>query len=106
MTKGKVATLFGLLLWAPFAALLSAQRNVQPFPKEVRLAKTVYIVNSTHNEAVEQGAIEALKRWSRFKVSDDPDNADIVLTFEKRASTADRVSKARNRMASPTPASP
>jgi hypothetical protein len=72
-----------------FCALLmgtaGAQRSIQPFPKEVLTAKTVAIVNNTHNEAVEQGAVDALKRWGRLTVIDDSDLADITLTFDKRS---------------------
>ena len=31
---------------------IAAQRSIQPLPKEVFAAKTVAIVNNTHNEAV------------------------------------------------------
>jgi hypothetical protein len=63
----------------------AAQRSIPPLPKEVLTAKTVAIVNNTHNEAVEQGAVDALKRWGRFTVIDDSDLADITLTFDKRS---------------------
>jgi hypothetical protein len=63
----------------------AAQRSIQPLPKAVLTAKTVAIVNNTHNEAVEQGAVDALKRWGRFTIVDDPDLADITLTFDKRS---------------------
>ncbi len=63
----------------------AAQRSIQPLPKEVFAAKTVAIVNNTHNEAVEQGAVDALKRWGRFTVINDSDLADITLTFDKRS---------------------
>jgi hypothetical protein len=62
-----------------------AQRSIQPLPKEVLAAKTLAIVNNTHNVAVEQGAMDALRRWGRFTVVDDVDLADITLTFDKRS---------------------
>ena len=62
-----------------------AQRVIRPFPKEVFAAKTVAIVNNTHNEAVEQGAVEALRRWGHFTVVDATDLADITLTFAKKS---------------------
>lgn len=62
----------------------SAQLNVKPFPKEALAAKTVAIVNNTHNDAVGDGAIEALKRWGQFTIVDDADTADVVLTFDKK----------------------
>jgi hypothetical protein len=66
-------------------ALCLAQRNVGSMPKEVFAAKTVAIVNNTHNEQVEQGAVEALKRWGKLSVIDDSDAADITIIFEKQS---------------------
>lgn len=58
-----------------------AQRK--PMPRAVFAAKTISIVNHAHNDAVEAGALESLKRWGKFTIVDDPDTADIVLTFDK-----------------------
>jgi hypothetical protein len=78
--------LLGVVLFsAVLMGTAAAQRSIQPLPKEVFAAKTVAIVNNTHNEAVEQGAVDALKRWGRFTVIDDSDLADITLTFDKRS---------------------
>jgi hypothetical protein len=63
------------------ATSVFAQRK--PIPRPVFAAKTVAIVNHAHNDAVEAGALESLKRWGKFTIVDDPDTADIVLTFEK-----------------------
>jgi hypothetical protein len=65
--------------------LAGAQLNVRPLPKPALAAKTVAIVNNTHNDAVEEGAVEALKRWGRFTIVDDSDAADITLTFDKKS---------------------
>jgi hypothetical protein len=73
-----------ILIVAAFAPMSYTQMNVTPFPKEVFAAKTVAIVNNTHNEAVADGAIEALKRWGRFTIVDDSDTADLILTFDKK----------------------
>lgn len=72
------------------AAALSAsyavgQGNKLPLPRAAFGAKTVVILNNTHNSAVEQGAVEALKRWGKFTVVEDPDLADITLTFDKKS---------------------
>jgi hypothetical protein len=64
-----------------FAASALAQRK--PIPRPVFAAKTIAIVNHAHNDAVETGALESLKRWGKFTIVDDPETADIVLTFEK-----------------------
>ena len=77
-----------LLLALCFACVTgsaSSQMNVRPFPKAAMTAKTVAIVNDTHNDAVSDGAVEALKRWGRFTIVDDSDAADIVLTFDKKS---------------------
>ncbi len=73
-----------LFLAMPLGAALG-QSSVRPFPKAVFVARTVAIINNTHNEAVEQGAIDALKRWGKLTVVDDADLADITLTFDKKS---------------------
>ena len=70
---------FALCLFLATSAF--AQRK--PIPRPVFAAKTIAIVNRAQNDAVEAGALESLKRWGKFTVVDDPDTADIVLTFEK-----------------------
>jgi len=65
-------------------SLTQAQMQVKPLPKAALTAKTVAIVNNTHNDAVSEGALEALKRWGHFTIVDDSDTADITLTFEKK----------------------
>jgi hypothetical protein len=77
--------LVGTLLFSvTIVGSVLAQRTVRPLPKEVYAAKTVAIVNNTHNMAVAEGAAEALKRWGKFTVIDDSDLADITLTFDKK----------------------
>lgn len=85
MRRRSVVALFTVILVALSAAGGWAQRMIKPFPKEVFSAKTVAIVNNTHNEAVSDGAVEALKRWGHFTVIDDADLADITLTFGKKS---------------------
>jgi len=77
------ALLLAILIAAP--ARLPAQQDVKPFPKAALAAKTVAIVNNTHQDGVVDGATEALKRWGRFTVVDDPDSADITLVFDKKS---------------------
>jgi hypothetical protein len=61
----------------------SAFAQRKPIPRPVFAAKTIAIVNHAHNDQVESGALGSLKRWGKFTIVDDPDTADIVLTFEK-----------------------
>jgi len=70
---------FALCLFLATSVL--AQRK--PIPRVVFAARTIAIVNHAHNDGVEAGALESLKRWGKFTIVDDPDTADIVLTFEK-----------------------
>jgi len=76
--------LVGLATFSMVCLVGAAQRAIHPLPKTVFAAKTVAIVNNTHNDAVTEGAIEALKRWGKFTVVDDSDLADITLTFDKK----------------------
>src|SRR5579859_3120816 len=64
---------------------LSAQTAIKPFPKAALTAKTVTIVNNTHQEGVIDGATDAIKRWGHFTIVDDPDAADITLVFDKKS---------------------
>ena len=73
------------LLAGTTGSALHAQRNIQALPKEVYAAKTVAIINNTHNEQVEQGAAETLKRWGKLTLVDDSDLADITLIFDKKS---------------------
>lgn len=80
--------LFMLALVALFSicvGVVYAQRNIQPFPKGVFTAKTVAIVNNTGNQAVSDGAVEALKRWGKFTLAEDADTADLTLIFDKKS---------------------
>lgn len=71
-------------LCAAFAGPVYAQKMVRAFPKEAIAAKTVSIVNNTHDDAVRLGAEAALKRWGRYTLVDDSDSADITLIFDKK----------------------
>lgn len=76
----------GLALFLAGAfGIADAQVNIKPLPKPALAAKTVAIVNNTHNDAVSEGAVEALKRWGRFTIVDESDAADITLTFDKKS---------------------
>jgi hypothetical protein len=80
--------LAALLFSAMGLGAMWGQRSIRPLSRAVSAARTVAIVNNTHNEAVEQGAAEALRRWGRFTVVDDVDAADITLTFDKKSEHA------------------
>jgi len=92
---------FAILLLLSSAFIASAQKNITPFPKAVFTAKTVAIINNTHNEAVEQGANEVLKRWGHFTIVDDPEAADIVLSFDKSGGREGRSSQSTDASGKP-----
>lgn len=76
----------GLALFLAGAfGIVGSQVNIKPLPKPALVAKTVAIINNTHNDAVSEGAVEALKRWGRFTIVDESDAADITLTFDKKS---------------------
>jgi hypothetical protein len=66
-----------------FHGVPSVAQNGGSFPPAVFTAKTVAVVNNTSNDAVEQGAIQALRAWGQFRVIDDPETADLTLRFDK-----------------------
>ena len=79
-----------------------AQTDTKSFPKAVFAAKTVAILNSTHSEEVEKGAVEVLQRWHRFTIVDDPEAADIVLTFDKASAHEGKDSQKTDETGKPT----
>ena len=57
--------------------------NASGFPSAALMAKTVAIVNDTHDPKVADGALAALRSWAQFTVEDDPSAADLTLRFDK-----------------------
>ena len=86
--KRSILSLLSAAVLCLSQALAQTQTQTQTqtgkLPHPVFAAKTVIIFNSTHNQAVEDGAIEALKRWGKLTVVDDPDLADITLNFDRK----------------------
>jgi hypothetical protein len=72
------------------------------FPKEVFAAKTVAIINDTHIDAVTDGAVEQLKRWGHFIVTEDAENADITLRFDKNSNHDGRSTQKTDANGNPT----
>ena len=65
--------------WAPSAQAGTATE----FPAAALSAKTVAIVNDTHDPKVVDGALTALRSWGQFTVVDDPSVADLTLRFDR-----------------------
>ncbi len=85
LKSGSLLLLMLATLICMCAVAASAQKTVQPFPKQVfTTAKTVAIVNNTGVQAISDGAAEVLKRWGKFKLVEDPDTADLTVTFDKK----------------------
>ena len=53
------------------------------FPPSALEAKTVAVVNDTHNDEVDKGAESALKAWGKFQVTENAEDADLTLRFDK-----------------------
>lgn len=73
-----------LVMLALLTCLARAQKSASSIPQAVRDAHTVAVINDTHQDAVAQGAIDALKAWGRYTVIDDPEAADLTLRFDKQ----------------------
>ncbi len=78
--RNRISTILLASIWM---LPVLAQTIIRSIPREARTAKTVAIVNKTHIDAIQQGALEAIKRWGRLTVVDDAESADLVLTFNK-----------------------
>lgn len=79
-----VASLLGAILLS--ATTLVAQENA-PLPLKLMEAKTIFLLNQTGNNAVLDGAYQALKKWGRWKVLTDKDAADLILQIDGTAGT-------------------
>ncbi len=71
------------LLSGSLSFAMAQSSGQHAFPKPVLAAKTVAILNDTHVQAVEDGAVEELRQWGHVRVIDDPESADVVLHFMK-----------------------
>jgi hypothetical protein len=63
-----------LLLVAP----ADAQKQLAQSPR-ILSAKSVYFKNQTGSEAVGKNAVAQLKKWGKFKLVDDPKQADLIF---------------------------
>ncbi len=75
--------LFALAIAFGWLGIGAWGQSGRSFPAEALHAKTVAIVNDTHNDDVEKGAASALAAWGQFKLTEDAENADVTLRFDK-----------------------
>lgn len=66
---------------ASAASFGQAAKNA--IPPAALTAKTIAIVNDTHDPKVQDGAVAALRSWGQLTLVDDPQVADITLRFDK-----------------------
>jgi hypothetical protein len=64
----------GLLASAP----AEAQKELAQSPR-ILMAKTVYFNNQTGSDSVGKNTLAELKKWGKFRVVDDPKQADLVF---------------------------
>ena len=76
------ALVCGVMLSAG-SSVVWGQAAQDGFPEAALKAKTVAVVNDTHDPKVADGALAALRSWGQFTVVDDPSVADITLRFDK-----------------------
>lgn len=55
-----------------------------PVPEAVAHAKTVYILNQTGIQKIEDSAYGDLEKWGHFKVVSDRKSADLIIHFVAR----------------------
>lgn len=77
--------LFIVLAIVFYSISLSAKTPHAPLPKDVMNAKTVYIDNKSGFANIGDRAYDELRKWGRFKIVDNPKDADIVLLLSSSA---------------------
>jgi hypothetical protein len=73
---------FCLLLCLPIS--VAAASKHAPVPETVAHAKTVYILNQTGIQKIEDAAYGELEKWGHFKVVSDRKSADLIIHFVAR----------------------
>jgi hypothetical protein len=64
-----------------FFASVAIAQDYAPLPKPLKEAQTVYLQNETNWPKIADKAYKELKSWGRYRVVDDPAEADLVLRF-------------------------
>ena len=72
-----------VLVLAMCGAASAPAQGGQTFPPAAFGAITVAVINDTHSPEVEKGAESALAAWGKFKLTEDAENADLTLRFDK-----------------------
>lgn len=52
-----------------------------PLPKEIRLAKTVFVVNQGIEPGTMDVVYDEIRKWSRWTLTDEQENADLVVVL-------------------------
>lgn len=64
-------------------SVMAASRHA-PVPEAVAHAKTVYILNQTGIQKIEDEAYGDLEKWGHFRVVSDRKSADLIIHFVAR----------------------
>lgn len=73
---------------AALGALVLMAAEYGPLPKSVEAAHTVYLFNAGADSAVFDNLYKHLKKWGRWKVVAEQQEADLVLVFSDHNSFA------------------
>ncbi|HKS83729.1 MAG TPA: hypothetical protein VJR23_19660 [Candidatus Acidoferrales bacterium] len=63
----------------PFAVSLAVAQKAPAKSLQISSAKTAYFRNQTGNVAVGRNALIELNKWGRFRIVQDPKQADLIL---------------------------
>jgi len=74
-------------------AVVSAQEHA-PLPRVIAESETVYIVNDTGWPKIADKAYKELQAWGRFRVVDDPKDADLIFRFSGAQQTLGGLARA------------
>lgn len=76
MSKFVISAVVGMM-----AALSVSAVDPAPLPKELREAKTVYIVNQGAEDSILDHVYDRLSKWSRWSVTTEREKADVIVVL-------------------------
>jgi hypothetical protein len=71
--------LFLLFVLIAFAASMGTAQKQSAQSPQILTAKTVFLKNDTGSDAVGKNALARLKKWGKFRIVNDPKQADLIF---------------------------
>jgi hypothetical protein len=75
-----MVTVFSLLSSVPVLAVDPA-----PLPKEIRVAKTVFIINESAENVILDNVYDRFKKWPRWALTEERETADLLVVLSARS---------------------